>query len=147
MLALQPRFTFHGFRYIEVSGISRNATWKVSAIRLSISKLITNSIKTDNHLVNKLHQNIIRGQLSNFISVPTDCPQRDERLGWMADAQLFAPAAMYNGDVAAFYTKWMRDVREAQTVEGGFSNVAPRYEIYLIRSNIFCCCFVIQHFL
>lgn len=84
------------------------------------------TFKTDNDMVNKLHGNILRGQISNMISVPTDCPQRDERLGWMADAQIFAPTAIYNGDVAGFYTKWMRDVREAQSFDGAYSEVSPR---------------------
>ena len=77
-------------------------------------------------MVNKLHENIVWGQRGNFLSVPTDCPQRDERLGWMGDGQVFAPTATYNADVAAFYTKWMRDVREAQAGTGGFSDVSPR---------------------
>ena len=60
------------------------------------------------------------------MSVPTDCPQRNERLGWTADGQIFAPTASYNGDTAAFYTKWIRDLRESQSKEGGYPNVAPR---------------------
>jgi alpha-L-rhamnosidase len=77
-------------------------------------------------MVNRLFQNIVWGQRGNFMSVPTDCPQRDERLGWMADAAIFVDTATYNADVAAFFTKWMRDVREAQSASGGFSDVAPR---------------------
>jgi alpha-L-rhamnosidase len=79
-------------------------------------------------MVNQLAKNIVWGQRGNFISVPTDCPNRDERLGWMGDAEIFAHTAVYNADVAPFYIKWMRDVREAQSTSGGFSNVSPRLE-------------------
>jgi alpha-L-rhamnosidase len=79
-------------------------------------------------MVNQLAKNIVWGQRGNFISIPTDCPQRDERRGWMGDAQIFAHTAVYNADVAPFYTKWMRDVREAQSTSGGFSDVSPRLE-------------------
>lgn len=89
-------------------------------------EMISSTFKTDNTMVNKLHGNIIRGQYSNMISIPTDCPQRDERLGWMADTQIFAATAMYNGDVAGFYAKFLRDIREAQSNEGAFSDVSPR---------------------
>jgi alpha-L-rhamnosidase len=79
-------------------------------------------------MVNQLAKNIVWGQRGNFISVPTDCPNRNERLGWMGDAEIFAHTAVYNADVAAFYTKWMRDVREAQSTSGGFSDISPRLE-------------------
>lgn len=78
-------------------------------------------------MVNKLLDNLQNSQMSNMISVPTDCPQRDERLGWMADAQIFAATALYNGDLAGFYTKWLRDVREAQSKDGAYSDVSPRF--------------------
>lgn len=76
--------------------------------------------------MNKLHSNIVWGQRGNFISVPTDCPQRDERLGWMADTQVFAMTAIYNADVAGFYTKWLKDVKLSQSTSGGFSDISPR---------------------
>lgn len=128
-LNLQPHFTYHGFRYIEVSGFPNDLSKIIEAIRIDIPDMISSSFKTDNPLVNKLYKNIVRGQLGNINYIPTDCPQRDERKGWMADAQLFAPTAMYNGDMLAFYTKWLRDVREAQTSEGGYSDISPRYLI------------------
>ncbi len=87
---------------------------------------INGHFESSHPMVNKLAQNIVWGQRGNFISVPTDCPQRDERLGWMGDAEIFTHTATYNADVAPFYTKWMRDVREAQSASGGFSNVSPR---------------------
>lgn len=77
-------------------------------------------------MVTTLMKNIRNSQVANFISVPTDCPQRSERLGWMGDAQVFTHTALYNGDVASFYTKWLRDIREAQLPEGGFSFISPR---------------------
>ena len=77
-------------------------------------------------MVNQLQSNIVWGQRGNFLSVPTDCPQRDERLGWMGDAQIFVRTATLNRDVAAFYEKWMQDVDDAQAPDGGFSDVSPR---------------------
>ena len=71
--------------------------------------------------------NIDWGQRGNFISVPTDCPQRDERLGWLGDAQVFARTACYNRDVAAFFAKWLDDVADAQLESGAFRDIAPRY--------------------
>lgn len=126
-MVLEPKFTYHGFRYVEISGISSDISININAQTIGILSRIHSTFKTDNNLVNRIQKNIVRGQVGNFISVPTDCPQRDERLGWMGDAQLFAPTAMYNGDMAAFYTKWMRDVRDAQSKGGGYSNVSPRY--------------------
>lgn len=73
-----------------------------------------------------IFENTRTSQIANFISIPTDCPQRDERLGWMADAQVFAHTAIYNGDVAGFFNKWLRDVRLSQSAEGGYSDVSPR---------------------
>ncbi|CAG2175518.1 unnamed protein product [Oppiella nova] len=84
--------------------------------------------ETSNEMVNKLYSNIHWSQRGNFMSVPTDCPQRDERLGWTGDAEIFAPTAAYNADVSAFYTKWMRDMRDGQSKEGGFPDIAPRIE-------------------
>lgn len=119
-------FTYHGFRYIEVTGLKFDASKALRGVRIGVKTMVKSVLKTDNEMVNKLYKNIVRGQLSNMISVPTDCPQRDERLGWMADTQIFAPTAMYNGDAAGFYTKFLRDVRDGQTSEGAYSDVAPR---------------------
>jgi alpha-L-rhamnosidase len=83
------------------------------------------SFATSNPLINKLQSNITWGQRSNFFSVPTDCPQRDERLGWMGDAQMFVGTSAFNMDVAGFFTKWMRDVEDAQRPGGAFTDVAP----------------------
>ena len=79
--------------------------------------------------LDQLFRNIDWGQRGNFISVPTDCPQRDERLGWLGDAQVFARTACYNRDVAAFFAKWLDDVADAQYPSGAFSDIAPRLNV------------------
>ncbi len=123
----EPRFTFHGFRYVEVTGFP--GTPDLSALTgLVIGSDIpkTGSFETSSALVNQLQSNIDWGQRGNFLSIPTDCPQRDERLGWLGDAQVFAKTATYNRDVAAFFDKWLQDVRDAQSADGGYPDVAPR---------------------
>ena len=123
----EPHFTFHGFRYIEVTGYP--GTLKRNSIMgrvMHSDTLSSGSFECSSELVNQLQRNILWGQRGNFLSVPTDCPQRDERLGWMGDAQIFVHTASYNMDVAAFFTKWMHDVVDAQSAEGGFPDVAPR---------------------
>ncbi|MEU8108960.1 glycoside hydrolase family 78 protein [Nonomuraea muscovyensis] len=120
----EPDFTYHGFRYAEISGVADLG--EVSAVVLHSDTAWAGTFECSDPEVNRLQRNIEWGQRGNFVSVPTDCPQRDERLGWMADAQVFLPAACFNADVAAFFAKWLRDVRDAQTPDGGFPNVAPR---------------------
>ena len=75
--------------------------------------------------MNQLYSNIVWGQRGNFLAVPTDCPQRDERLGWMGDAQIFIRTASYNMDVSRFFTKWCQDVEDAQRPDGSFTDVSP----------------------
>lgn len=123
----EPRFTFHGFRYVEMTGFPGTPALSALAglvIGSDIPK--TGSFETSSQLVNQLQSNIDWGQRGNFLSVPTDCPQRDERLGWMGDAQVFARTATYNRDVAAFFDKWLQDVKDAQNPDGGYPDVAPR---------------------
>ncbi len=123
----QPHFTFHGFRYVEVTGYpGRPAQDAVTGVVLNSNVPPAGSFECSSPMVNKLYQNILWTQRANFISVPTDCPQRDERLGWMGDAQTFVRAATYNADVSAFFTKWLVDVDDAQTPEGEFADVSPR---------------------
>ncbi len=123
----EPRFTFHGFRYVEVTGYPGDLTPAVITGRVVESDTPpAGSFECSDELVNRLQQNIAWGQRGNFLSVPTDCPQRDERLGWLGDAQIFARTACANRDVAAFFTKWMRDVADAQSPGGAFPDVAPR---------------------
>jgi alpha-L-rhamnosidase len=123
----EPTFTFHGFRYVEVTGYpgtpKRDA---ITGIVVGSDNPQTGSFACSNPLVQQLQHNIFWGQRGNYLSIPTDCPQRDERLGWMGDAQIFVRTACFNNDVAAFMTKWTQDVVDAQSEEGGFSDVSPR---------------------
>ena len=123
---LEPRFTFHGFRYAEISGLSGDLSSSDIIARVVGSDTPrTGSFDCSSREVTRLYENIDWGQRSNFISVPTDCPQRDERLGWLGDAQIFVRTAAYNRDVAAFLDKWLDDVRDAQLPSGAFTDFAP----------------------
>ena len=124
---LEPHFTFHGFRYAEISGYP--GTLKAGDLRAVVvgsDNPRTGTFESSNPDLNRLYENIVWSQRGNFLSVPTDCPQRDERLGWMGDAQVFAPTAARNADVAAFFTKWMVDVDDGQSSNGDFADVSPR---------------------
>jgi len=122
-----PHFTYHGFRYIEVTGFPGTLTPEaITGEAISSAQRLTGTISTSSDLVNRMYRTGIWGQRSNFVSIPTDCPQRDERQGWMGDAQLFWLTGTYNADIAAIGRKWMRDVRDAQSEEGGFTNTSPR---------------------
>ena len=122
-----PRFTFHGFRFVEITGFPGEPTLDaITGLVIGSDIPQTGTFECSSPLVNQLQRNIDWGQRGNFLSVPTDCPQRDERLGWMGDAQIFARTATYNRDVAAFYSKWLQDVEDAQAPDGGFPDVAPR---------------------
>ena len=123
----EPHFTYRGFRYVEITGFPGEPDLNDIVGKVVHSDIpFVGHIETSNKMVNRLHLNTIWGQKGNFMSVPTDCPQRDERLGWTADGQIFAPTATYNADTAAFYTKWTRDLRDSQSKEGGYPDVAPR---------------------
>ena len=97
---------------------------------------LTGSFECSSPMVNRLYQNIVWTQRANFISVPTDCPQRDERLGWTGDAETFVRAATYNADVAAFFTKWLVDLDDAQGPAGDFPDVAPRVGLRRRRGGL-----------
>ncbi|MGB3336688.1 MAG: family 78 glycoside hydrolase catalytic domain [Devosia sp.] len=123
----KPRFTFHGFRYVEVSlphGMTRDDIHLVG-IAIQTDTPVTGEITTGHPMVNQLLSNIFWSQRDNFLSVPTDCPQRDERYGWTADAQVFWKTAGYFMDVSAFLTKWMLDIEDGQSPDGAFPDVAP----------------------
>lgn len=123
----EPRFTFHGFRYVEVTGYpGRPPLDAITGIAINSDIPLVGSFRCSSEMVNQLYSNIVWTQRANFISVPTDCPQRDERLGWTGDAQVFIRAATYNADVAAFFNKWLVDLEDAQGPEGDFPDVAPR---------------------
>ncbi|MCE5250460.1 glycoside hydrolase family 78 protein [bacterium] len=123
----EPRFTFHGFQYIEVTGYpgipDMNA---VTGCVVHSTTPPAGTFECSHPMINKLFRNAVWGQRGNFISIPTDCPQRDERMGWMGDAQIFCRTATFNMDVAAFFTKWLVDVDDAQSPEGAFADTSPR---------------------
>ncbi len=122
----EPRFTFHGFRHVGISGYPGEVTAEsVVGIVLHSESAKTGDFASSNPLLNQLQSNIVWGQKGNFLEVPTDCPQRDERLGWTGDAQVFARTALYNRDVAAFYTRWLKDLALDQTHDGAVPVVVP----------------------
>lgn len=122
----EPSFTFHGFRYVEIEGypgeVSRDT---ITGIVLHSDMDVTGAFECSDPLLNQLQSNILWGQKGNFIDVPTDCPQRDERLGWTGDIQVFAGTAAFNMDIAGFMTKWARDVADAQNPNGSIPAVVP----------------------
>ena len=122
----EPHFTFHGFRYVAVKGYPGKLTKdKLTGIVIHSAFEPTGMFSCSDSLVNQLQHNIRWGMKGNFLDVPTDCPQRDERLGWTGDAQVFAPTACFNGNVAAFYRKWMKDFIADQQSEGQVPYVIP----------------------
>jgi len=123
----QPRFTFHGFQYVELVGYpGRPAKDAVTGIELTSATPVVGSFECSDPQANQLYTNITQTQRANFIDIPTDCPQRDERLGWTGDAQIYVRTATYNTDVSAFFTKWLVDLEDAQLPNGAFPDVAPR---------------------
>ncbi|MCC5830095.1 MAG: family 78 glycoside hydrolase catalytic domain [Phycisphaeraceae bacterium] len=128
--AWEPRFTFHGFRYVEISGYpGKPEPADLTGIVIHSDLPLIGEFECDHPMINQLQHNILWGQRGNFLEVPTDCPQRDERLGWMGDIQVFAPTACFNMQALTFLEKWMRDVVDAQSAQGAFPNVAPRVVI------------------
>ena len=122
----EPRFTFHGFQYVEVTGYpGKPHLESLTGIELTSATPVAGNFKCSNGMLNKLYRNICQTQRANFIDVPTDCPQRDERLGWTGDAQIYVRTACMNSDVQAFFTKWLVDLEDAQQANGQFPCVAP----------------------
>ncbi|GIF57440.1 alpha-L-rhamnosidase [Asanoa iriomotensis] len=119
----EPRFTVHGFRYVEINNLAGDP--EVVARVLHNDTPFDGTFECSDSLVNQLQSNITWGQRGNFLAVPSDCPQRDERLGWLADAQIFAPTASRNADVSGFFARWLRDVVDGQDADGAFRDVAP----------------------
>lgn len=122
-----PECTFFGYRYLSVTAdgdveISSLESLPVSSVAQSHE---TGKIVTGNDMVNRLISNTYWGMLSNYLSVPTDCPQRDERLGWMADTQVFAETGTFFANTSRFFHKWLRDVRDTQRLSGAYTGVAP----------------------
>ncbi len=122
----EPHFTFFGYRYVAVEGWPGELTSdSLTSVVAHSDMAQTGEFETNNALINQLQRNILWGQKGNFLDVPTDCPQRDERLGWTGDAQVFARTAAYNMDVAGFFIKWLRDVAFDQYDNGSVPFVVP----------------------
>ncbi len=122
----QPLFTFHGFRFVKIEGLVSEPTLdQLTGIVVHSAMAPTGTFSCSDSLINQLQHNIQWGQKGNFVDVPTDCPQRDERLGWTGDAQVFSQTAAFNFDVAAFYTKWMKDFTADQLKSGRVPHVIP----------------------
>ena len=124
--AYEPRFTFHGFRYVEVAGYPGVPDEEaIEGVVLHADMPPTGAFECSHALVNRLQHNIVWGQKGNFLDVPTDCPQRDERLGWTGDIQVFIRTACFNMDVAGFITKWLTDLTDCQDECGSYPSIAP----------------------
>jgi len=126
---LEPFFTFHGFRYVEVTGLdAKPGLDAVTGIAVGSPMERTGEFECSSPLVNQLVHNIAWSQRDNFLEVPTDCPQRDERAGWTGDAQFFIGTAAYNANVAAFFTRWLTTLaQDSQLPSGAMANVAPKF--------------------
>ncbi|MDP9736802.1 family 78 glycoside hydrolase catalytic domain [Curtobacterium sp. 260] len=124
-LVLDPVHTFHGFRYAHISGLTSDEVRSVTTCVVSSDLEAVGSWDSSDELLNRLHENVRRSARGNFVSIPTDCPQRDERLGWTADIQVFAPTATYLFDVRAFLESWLDDVVAAQGPDGSVPVVVP----------------------
>ena len=121
-----PQFTYHGFQYVEVSGLHYKPTSDaITGIVMTSPTPEAGSLVTDNAMINQLYHNIVWTQRSNYFDVPTDCPQRDERLGWTGDAQAYVQSAAYNNDIASFFNKWLVDLNDAQRADGTYPIYAP----------------------
>lgn len=121
-----PRLTYMGFRYAEVTGIEEEKT-EVSALALWSDVEEIGTFSCSDERINRLQNNIVWSARSNFMDIPTDCPQRDERMGWTGDIAVFAPTACYNFDVSRFLGKWLSDVKSEQLPTGGIPNTVPRH--------------------
>jgi alpha-L-rhamnosidase len=122
----EPHFTFQGFRYVAVQDYPGKLTpEKVAGIVVHSDIGRASEFETSSPLLNQLQHNIVWGQKGNFVDIPTDCPQRDERLGWTGDAQVFAPTAAFNAHVGGFFEKWLKDLAVDQYANGGVPFVIP----------------------
>jgi len=127
----EPVMTFYGFRYLEIKGVK---DFSVKAVVLHSDLELTSRFDCSNKLLNKFMQNVLWSQRSNFLDIPTDCPQRDERRGWTGDAQVFIPTALYNMHAAAFFRKYMCDLRSCTAPDGRFPNFVPSYPYGNLRT-------------
>jgi len=131
----EPRFTYHGYRYVQVEGFPGTPDLTSLEARVVHSAVKpVGQFSSSNILLDQTHENTLWGQVSNLFSMPTDCPQRDERMGWMGDAHLTAVEAMYNFDMANFYTNWLRDIQVSQQDSGFVPDVVPHHK-YSIKGT------------
>lgn len=122
----EPRFTFHGFRFVEVAGLRDDPPADtLTGIVVHSDAPMTSSFECSDPMLNQLHSNILWGQRSNYLEVPTDCPQRDERLGWTGDTQVFIRSGTYHQDVASFFTKWLVDLEDTLNERNLYGKQAP----------------------
>jgi alpha-L-rhamnosidase len=122
----EPRFTFHGFQFVEVSNFPGTPTLEtVTGLVLHSDTPLVSTFTCSDPMANQLFKNVVWTQRANFLDLPTDCPQRDERMGWTGDAQAYVGTAAYNADIGAFYTKWLRELMESQRPSGAFPGYAP----------------------
>ncbi|MBN2063975.1 MAG: family 78 glycoside hydrolase catalytic domain, partial [Sedimentisphaerales bacterium] len=127
-ISFMPTLTFHGFRYVELSGLPADfkpELKNVTGVVLYSAFDKTGSFTSSHAKLNKLQENIQWGQIGNFLDVPTDCPQRDERLGWTGDAQVFCPTSMFNYDVLSFWASWTQSIRDDQRADGSIPDFIP----------------------
>ena len=122
---LRPHFTFHGFRYVCLEGLEEGQTIELTACHLSTDLKATGSFSCSDKRVNRLRENILWGQRNNYLDVPTDCPQRSERLGWTGDATAFTPTAAFHQNIMPFMRKWLRDLCADQDKATGMAQVVP----------------------
>ena len=126
-VSFTPTVTFFGYRLVSITATDEVTIKSIRSVPVSsiTEKLETGTVTTGNELINRLISNTVWGQRSNYLSVPTDCPQRNERLGWTADTQVFSETGTFFADTRLFFHKWMRDMRDTQDSLGGFGGVAP----------------------
>ena len=127
----EPRFTFHGFRYAEITGIDLDRV-DVEAVVIHSDLDRIGTFECSEPLLNRLHENVVWGLRGNFVSVPTDCPQRDERLGWTGDAQVFAPTASFLYDCEMFWENWLADLAADQMADGAVPVVVPAISLKVV---------------
>ncbi|MCA1761063.1 MAG: family 78 glycoside hydrolase catalytic domain, partial [Bacteroidales bacterium] len=122
----EPYFTFHGFRFVQIEGLDKMPEMdQITGVVIHSEMTQTGKFTCSDSLINQLQHNIEWGQKGNFLDVPTDCPQRNERMGWTGDAQVFVTTAAFNFDVSAFFTKWLRDLAADQLPDGKVPDVVP----------------------
>ena len=133
VITYRPKFTFHGFRYVELSGYDTSTrpqnNWVKGIVQYSDFEK-TGYFNSSNKKLNQLQSNINWGLKGNFLDIPTDCPQRDERMGWTGDAQVFTPTSIFNSDVHSFWASWLQSMREEQLSDGGIPIVIPSNRSY-----------------